>query len=45
MNFGKEGYLESSNIEESRNSDDDKGEKYFENIKLVRERLDEDLSV
>lgn len=45
MNSGKEGHSESSNTEESRNSDDDKGEKHSENIELARERPDEDLPV
>ncbi|XP_023475973.1 fibrous sheath-interacting protein 1 isoform X3 [Equus przewalskii] len=45
LNSGKEGHSESSNTEESRNSDDDKGEKHSENIELARERPDEDLPV
>nr|XP_008527172.1 PREDICTED: fibrous sheath-interacting protein 1 [Equus przewalskii] len=45
LNSGKEGHSESSNTEESRNSDDDTGEKHSENVKLARERPDEDLPV
>uniref|UniRef100_A0A8C4MCF4 Fibrous sheath-interacting protein 1 n=1 Tax=Equus asinus asinus TaxID=83772 RepID=A0A8C4MCF4_EQUAS len=45
LNSGKEGHSESSNTEESRNSNDDKGENHSEKIKLAQEGSDEDLLV
>ena len=43
MNSGKEAHSEgSSNTEEGRNSNDDKGENYSEKIKLAEEGPDED---
>ncbi|KAB0375303.1 hypothetical protein FD755_013795 [Muntiacus reevesi] len=45
LNSGKEGHSESNNTEESRNSDDNKGESYSEKIKLPEEGSDEDLNL
>ncbi|XP_046508880.1 fibrous sheath-interacting protein 1 [Equus quagga] len=45
LNSGKEGHSESSNTEERRNSNDDKGENHSEKIKLAQEGSDEDLLV
>ncbi|XP_036103570.1 fibrous sheath-interacting protein 1 [Molossus molossus] len=44
LNSDKEGLSESSNTEGSRNSKDDKGENYSENINLAEEGSDEDLN-
>ncbi|XP_006831967.1 PREDICTED: fibrous sheath-interacting protein 1 [Chrysochloris asiatica] len=47
LTSGKEGHMESkeesSNREESRNSNDDEGEKYLETIEFAEEESDEDL--
>ncbi|KAM9713386.1 fibrous sheath-interacting protein 1 isoform 2-T2 [Dama dama] len=45
LNSGKEGHSESNNTEESRNSNDNKGESYSEKIKLPEEGSDEDLNL
>nr|KAF6484551.1 fibrous sheath interacting protein 1 [Rousettus aegyptiacus] len=45
LNSDKEGYSESSNTEESRNSNDNKGENHSEKIKLTEEESDEDLGL
>ncbi|XP_058397185.1 fibrous sheath-interacting protein 1 [Diceros bicornis minor] len=45
LHSGKEGHSESSNTEESRNDNDDKGGNYSEKIKLAEEGSDEDLLV
>ncbi|XP_043775186.1 fibrous sheath-interacting protein 1 [Cervus elaphus] len=45
LSSGKEGHSESNNTEESRNSNDNKGESYSEKIKLPEEGSDEDLNL
>ncbi|KAL2790342.1 fibrous sheath-interacting protein 1 [Daubentonia madagascariensis] len=45
LNSEKEDHSESSNTEERRDSNDDKGENYSEEIKLAKEGSDEDLDL